>query len=177
MSKTSSEALGKKLSYELRHNPNNDRDEQGAVSLSDLTVLLNATVAEIEEAVRLDGKGRFEIAGGRVSAKYGHSVTIGNEILDEVTQPGILFHGSKESVVPLIREQGILPMGRNYVHLAKQVQGALDVASRRKGNSVLILVDANRMIQDGYKVYATVNSDILLTGSVPPAYILEYRSA
>ena len=129
------------MSYALRHNP----EKYGLVLAADgsaaLPVFLKAmnamhhfqpklTEEGIREVMENADKQRFEISKGRIRALYGHSFPMQVE-KTEAIPPDILYHGTANRFLNSIKEKGLLPMGRQYVHLSADVATALQVGLRR----------------------------------------------
>ena len=126
------ESLSKEISYALRHAPweyELELDEEGFVPIEQLLHALNeggnyvddrpVTKEDLEEIIRTSDKKRHEIVGGRIRALYGHSVP--QAIKKEIgTPPRIVYHGTTTDVLPKIKDSGILPMKRQYVHQPDQ---------------------------------------------------------
>ena len=72
----------------------------------------------LERIVREDDKQRFAFSEdrSRIRANQGHSVKVDVE-LETVVPPIMLFHGTGEKYVESIRQEGLKPRGRLYVHL------------------------------------------------------------
>lgn len=60
-------------------------------------------------------------------------------------------------------------MARHHVHLSPDLQTAIKVGSRR-GQPVILVVDAARMTADGH-VFMVSSNGVWLTDAVPVAYL------
>lgn len=69
-----------------------------------------------------------------------------------------------------ILEQGLQPMGRQYVHLSSEKDTAIIVGKRKDSNPVLLRVDSVQARNEGIKFYQG-NSKIWLSDNIPPKYI------
>jgi putative RNA 2'-phosphotransferase len=171
-------AASKFLAKVLRHNP-----ELGGVTLSPegwapiatleehtRTSRLPITRAIIDEIIRSSAKVRFEVSpdGEFIRALHGHSIDVE---LDYEAQPPppVLYHGTSQSALPSIRTQGLLPMGRKFVHLTTDVKDAKEVG-RRHGKLALLTVDSGRMAAEG-AVFYTPGNKVWLVDKVEPKYI------
>lgn len=105
----------------------------------------------IEAIALLDPKGRFEIRGHRIRARYGHSVPVEVEPLPGET-PRILYHGTPASNLNSILREGIRRMKRVRVHLSPTIEAAVEVGSRRSGVVAVIEVDVECLERMGYRV-------------------------
>ncbi|MBQ1492412.1 MAG: RNA 2'-phosphotransferase, partial [Blautia sp.] len=83
--------------------------------------------------------------------------------------PAVLYHGTSEASLSTILEEGLLPMGRLYVHLSKDVDTARKVGSRH-GKPVIFIVKAGQMQREGYGFYLSEN-EVWLTKTVPTRYL------
>lgn len=61
-------------------------------------------------------KKRYKIFNGKIKAYYGHSIPM-KIAKEEKVPPGILYHGTARRFLNSILENGLLPKGRQYVHL------------------------------------------------------------
>jgi len=167
----------KRLSLWLRHKP-----EQGGLTLSKegwaaIPAILEAferqgdilSRAEFDEIVRLDPKGRFEVEGDRVRARYGHSIE-----LEEKPHPGMppatLYHGTAPRFLPKILETGLRPMKRQYVHLSPDKKTAREVGRRRDREPAILIVAAHRAHEAGIQFYPR-GKGVWLSDPIPPEYL------
>lgn len=174
--------LGKKMCKMLRHKPEQYSlalDEYGWGSVDEILNALHKSpvwedVAEedIEETVRTDNKGRFELKDGYIRALYGHSFPV--RILKPVaTPPDVLYHGTSHRAAKLILEGGLLPMGRQYVHMSPDIVTAFQVGRRKEHVPVILKIDAACASKNGVIFYEG-NDITWLADKVPPQYISEY---
>jgi len=173
--------LSKLISGILRHFPEAFDivlDEEGFVEIRELVEKIRKkrkdlnwiTVEDVLEVVRKDEKGRFEVRGGRIRARYGHSVEIKAKYPEDKSSK-ILYHGTSERSLEGIFREGIKPMKRKYVHLSVNFSDAVEVGRRHGGKTVILVIDAECLRRKGHKVlYAS--EKVRLTDLVPPDCIL-----
>lgn len=171
--------LSKKISYVLRHAPweyELELDEQGWVSLEQLLLALreNRTwqglnEAHLREVVKRCEKKRFEITEGKIRALYGHSVPQKIVKLPD-TPPETLYHGTARRFIPAIREKGLLPQSRQYVHLSVDRETAKQVGGRHDAKPVLLEINALQAWNEGFRFYFG-NQKVWLADTVPSCYI------
>lgn len=154
--------MSKFLSGTLRHFP----DESGVVldeaGWTRYEELLEAAVSRyrwarpehVDAVIETDPKGRFERDDDRVRAAYGHSVEVELDDGGKDT-PEVLYHGTARRNVEPIREDGVVPKGRNEVYLSETIEGARDVG-KRHGDAVVFEVNASGLdvTERGDGVYA-----------------------
>lgn len=166
--------LSKRLAYTLRHNPaaaGVHLDDAGWVDVDDLLAGLadtSITRTDLERVVAGSDKQRFELAGNRIRARQGHSVPVDLD-LPPASPPTYLFHGTPRRSLPAILEQGLRKGDRHHVHLSPDVATATAVG-RRRGNAVVLRVDAAAMVDAGFTFFVTGNG-VWLTETVPPQYL------
>ena len=171
--------LSKFLSLILRHKPETIGiilDEHGWADVEELLHGIqksgrNIDLPLLERIVAENDKQRFSFSEDRkkIRANQGHSVQVDVE-LNPKEPPEVLFHGTVEKSRASIEEKGILKGNRLYVHLSGDVETALKVAARRKGERLIYEVDAGRMFRDGFLFYQSVNG-VWLTETVPAEYL------
>ncbi|WP_019947826.1 RNA 2'-phosphotransferase [Hymenobacter aerophilus] len=170
--------LSKLLSLVLRHNPAHlglTLDEQGWVAVD--TLLAQAQKQQVPltrevllHLVEISPKQRFRLSDDqqRIRASQGHSVAV--ELgYAPVTPPPVLYHGTATRNLAAIREQGLLKMSRQQVHLSTDEPTARQVGSRH-GPPTVLRVDAARMHAAGHPFYQADNG-VWLTDVVPPQYL------
>ena len=126
------------------------------------------TLSDLEEVNATSTKKRFEIVDGRIRAAQGHSIGV-DLGLSATVPPGVLFHGTVDRFLKAITEEGLKPMQRDHVHLSADRETATDVGQRR-GQPVILEVDAGRMHADGCAFYLASNG-VWLTAQVLPRYL------
>ncbi|AFA39262.1 RNA:NAD 2''-phosphotransferase [Pyrobaculum oguniense TE7] len=151
--------ISKLLSLALRHNPSvlgitldsHGWAEIGAVLRGLEKFGLPVSEEPLRALVVADDKGRFEIAGGKIRARYGHSIDVDIEYeIDETSTT--LYHGTTADNLPSIKALGILSMKRKFVHLAADVDTACVNAARRP-SPIVIEVDAECLRSSGVVIY------------------------
>lgn len=173
-------SLSKAMSKALRHQPERlgiTLAPDGSVAMDVLLRALNQrggwprpiTEDDIMHVVEHGTKQRFAIEDGRIRARYGHSIPLRVEYR-EADPPAVLYHGTAERNLDSIMVDGLLPMGRQVVHLSADVETARMVGSRHGGHTVILQVDAKTAARDGIRFYQG-NSDTWLADAVPPAYL------
>jgi putative RNA 2'-phosphotransferase len=165
----------KYLSYILRHNPekaNLKLEKDGWVLISDILKNINISMSEIEEIVALDDKQRFSFDSNKTKlrANQGHSVNIDIHFKKEIP-PVVLYHGTSKRFLSSILKSGLDKRNRQYVHLSPDEKTAYDVGIRH-GEPIILKINCNTMVQDGYDFFLSENG-VWLTDNIPPKYIFE----
>ncbi len=180
MSKKHTE-ISKFLSYVLRHKPeaiNLFLDKEGWAIISELILcsvkegyILNNNL--IRNIVDSSDKKRFMISddGLQIRATQGHSTQQVNILYNEKMPPDILYHGTATRFIPSIREQGLIPLSRQYVHLSPDEYTAIQVGQRH-GKPVVLKIRALNMYEQGFKFFLAENG-VWLTNTVPYQFIQE----
>lgn len=125
---------------------------------------------ELVEVVETNDKQRFsfDASGELIRANQGHSVEVDLQ-LEQREPPDVLYHGTVERFLPSILSGGLDRGNRHHVHLSKDMETARKVGARR-GNPVILKVDARKMHGDGYTFFVSVNG-VWLTNAVPLSYL------
>ena len=175
-------ALSKTVSHALRHEPwvyELELDEAGWVpldallrALRDLRRWRDVRYDDLVRMVASSAKRRYEIDGDRIRALYGHSVP-GRIALVSADPPEVLFHGTSPAAWASIRERGLVPMGRQYVHLSVDVETARQVGRRKSAEPVLLRVRAGAAARDGVRFWQG-NEMTWLADGVPAEYLTRY---
>src|ERR1041385_3103252 len=124
---------------------------------------------ELEFLIRWDPKGRFEVEGERIRARYGHSLE-----LEEKPHPGkpptTLFHGTPKRYVAKILETGLRPMKRQDVHLSPDKKTGREGGRRRDQEPAILVVDAHGAHETGIQFYPR-GKGIWLSDPIPPGFL------
>lgn len=171
--------LSKEISYALRHAPweyELELDENGWVSVKQLLTALNesdkwenVTVEDLEYMIENSDKKRHELVEGKIRALYGHSIP--KRIAKEITEPpAILYHGTARRFLESIEDIGLLPKGRQYVHLSNDIETALQVGKRHDDKPVILEINAKKAWDEEIKFYLG-NDKVWLADNIPSKYI------
>ena len=171
--------LSKFLSLVLRHQPEKvhlQLEPEGWLNIEQLIENAGRIGRKFDrdtllEIVETNDKKRFCISedGLKIRASQGHSVKNVELGMKPTTPPQILYHGTVQNFLKSIRDSGLSKQNRNHVHLSADRATAETVGSRR-GIPVLLIVDAERMHQDGLPFYLSDNK-VWLTDCVPVEYL------
>lgn len=167
--------LSKRLSYLLRHNPENlDMDTYGWVSVDEILNKLDVTFVILDEIVKDDDKNRYSFneTKNKIRANQGHTIDV-DLGLKETIPLKYLYHGTSPIYYKdIIKSGGLSKMKRNHVHLSKDKETAYTVGKRHSKHldPLILIIDAEKMYKDGYKFYLSDNG-VWLTEYVPKKYI------
>lgn len=163
--------LSKEISYALRHAPweyELEMDEEGWVPVEQLLDALhkeekwrNISENDLVIMIQKSEKKRHEIFSGKIKAHYGHSIPM-KIAKEEKVPPEVLYHGTARRFLNSIREKGLLPKGRQYVHLSQDVETAHAVESipAKSGNNTINLSEYDLII-NGKNVGTFTNERIV----------------
>lgn len=176
------EELSKEISYALRHAPweyNLEMDEDGWVPVIQLLSALHMSEKwkdinenSLIEMIMKSKKKRHEIKNGKIRAFYGHSIPM-KILKDEKCPPNYLYHGTARRNLDFIKEKGLLPQNRQYVHLSQDIETAQNVGKRHDDRPIILLINAKEAYEGGIKFYYG-NEKVWLADNVPYKYIREY---
>jgi putative RNA 2'-phosphotransferase len=170
--------VSKYLSKHLRHEPERlglTLAPGGWVNVDDLLAACSRngfaiSRADLEEVVATNDKQRFSFDpdGACIRANQGHSTTV-DLLLEPLSPPDVLYHGTTENSVPEILASGLFKMARHHVHLSSDLATARKVGARH-GRPVVLVVNATSMARDGHVFFCSANG-VWLVDSVPPQYL------
>ena len=126
--------------------------------------------AELDELVATNDKKRFAFNddGTLIRASQGHSVEV--ELgYQPAEPPAVLYHGTVDRLLELIRNKGLLRGARHHVHLSADGETAQRVGARR-GKPVVLIIDAAAMVSAAHLFYRSENG-VWLTEHVPTRFI------
>lgn len=170
--------IGKFISLILRHKPEIIKiklDKNGWANVEELIKGIAKTERDfninlLKEIVETNNKKRYEFNEDftKIRACQGHSVNVDVELLP-AEPPKILYHGTADRFLASIRAKGLKKMNRQYVHLSKDYETAVNVGARH-GQVVVIKVLAEKMHKDGKKFFISKNG-VWLTGDIDVKYL------
>lgn len=117
-----------------------------------------------------NGKRRYEIVDGRIRALFGHSEGVREVSYQPATPPEILYHGTTKSTLPIIRQQGLKAMRRQYVHFAINTLRAGNVAARHGDIPIILSIRAGDAHRAGIVFYHPEDEHYLCE-ALPPEFI------
>jgi putative RNA 2'-phosphotransferase len=172
--------LSRAVSHALRHEPwlyELELDEEGWAPVGQLLTALNekggdwksVNRATLERMLASAAKRRHELDGDRIRALYGHSVP-GRVQRRQATPPERLFHGTAPETWVEIQVHGLLPMGRQFVHLSVDRETAASVGGRKSDQPILVRIDAPAAALAGTTFYEG-NKLVWLADCVPARFI------
>lgn len=178
MNETQKKKISKFLSLVLRHQPEIIRltlDENGWAKVEELiskstNFSQSFTFQELEEIVETNDKKRFIFNEDKtkIRANQGHSIDIDLAVKPQ-QPPEFLYHGTAQSSVDAILENGIEKRSRQHVHLSQDKETATKVGMRH-GKPIILTIDTGKMSKDGILFYLSENN-VWLTDFVDPKYI------
>jgi putative RNA 2'-phosphotransferase len=170
--------ISKFLSLVLRHKPQTigiTLDPEGWVPVEDLLAAAarhgrSITREQLDEVVATNDKKRFAFSpdSGLIRANQGHSVEVDLGLVP-LEPPELLYHGTVERFLDSIREKGLVRGNRHHVHLSADRETAARVGQRR-GQPVVLVVEAGRMQRDGHQFFRSDNG-VWLTEAVPAIFL------
>lgn len=174
------ERISRFLSYLLRHRPTDHPlafDSQGFAGWREIVATVQArlpdvTEDEIRAVIQGSNKKRFELAGEKIRATYGHSFPV-DLTLQSVEPPAELYHGTARDLAQSILRDGLQPRGRQYVHLSRTVDEALAVGGRRDPFPAIIVVAAKTAHARGVRFFSS--GPLFLAEKVPAEFLSSYR--
>lgn len=172
--------LSRLVSQILRHEPwlyELELDADGWISVDDLLAAIKQNTSRwpavaVEDLVQIIAqaeKKRHEIKEGKIRALYGHSIP-GKLIKRSAEPPEYLYHGTTPELIEPIQAQGLLPMGRHYVHLSVDRKTAQQVGKRKSTQPIILTIRANEAYQNKIQFYQG-NDMIWLADNVPASFI------
>ncbi|MBB6571588.1 RNA 2'-phosphotransferase [Kribbella sandramycini] len=143
----------------------------GWAAIGDVLRVLGMERGRLDRAVVENDKRRLQVDGERIRACQGHSLAgmpVRREALENswerVYPEELLWHGTTERVVPVIRREGLKPGRRTHVHLVPEIGSP--VGRQTKVDVWLGVVSVN------LAVYRAPNG-VLLVREVPAGAIVD----
>ena len=170
---------GKKLAWLLRHDKESfDKgliDEYGWRKVDEIIKNYYYTSDLLQEIVDTNNKQRYEYNEDKtkIRARQGHSILVDVELkeADISYKKPYLYHGTSAKYLDDIKEDGLLPQTRQYVHLSPDEETAINVGKRHGGETYVIVINALQMIEDGEKIYIS-NNGVYNVKKVEPKYFV-----
>ena len=170
------ERFSRWMSYVLRHNPARyglQPDRHGYVDLETFFSIAKRRYPTVDEhqlrnLIETSGSGRFEVAGNRLRARYGHSISV-EPAGPPVDPPRRLYHVAEVVHTQAILAQGLVPMDRRMVHLSETIEDALAIARRKTDQPVMFSVLAQEAAAAGIAFYR--EGRVYLAAHIPAQFL------
>lgn len=128
------------------------------------------------EIVEKDAQGRFDIFRGNVRARAGHRFPVRPGPEPMASLPEYFYHGTSRNSVDGISRDGILRMGKAYVHLASTMARARRVGLRKSPDPAIFWVRARDAQSEGVRFWNSgqkaQDGEIILSDEVPPQFVV-----
>jgi putative RNA 2'-phosphotransferase len=167
--------IGKKISYLLRHNPEDlVMDNKGYVNVKSLLNKVGITQEDLDHIVDTNDKKRLAYNDDKtkIRASQGHTIKV-DVGLKKQRPPRKLYHGtSLDSYEKIKKSCGLSKMKRLHVHLTDDKNVAYSVGKRysKYKDPVMLEIDSAKMYADGFDFYLSDNG-VWLVDNVPFEYV------
>lgn len=171
--------LSRLLALVLRHRPEEvglTLDAGGFAPLQTLAQALAAqpgwesvAVADLVTVADADPR-RYEVRDGMIRARYGHTVS-GAQPGEPAYPPEWLYHGTSPAAAAAMRTEGLLPQGRQHVHLSTTPALAREIAQRHTPEADVATVFARRAHAAGLE-FRRAGPTVYLTARIAPEFLL-----
>jgi hypothetical protein len=74
-------------------------------------------------------------------------------IMSVIEPPKVLYHGTTPEAIEAIKSHGLIPMGRQYVHLSVNIEIAQQVGQRKAKSPVILTIKSLEAFQSELKFY------------------------
>ena len=168
----------------LRHFPENygvKLDEHGWVKIYNIIPVIRAqrrnfwwlTPYHIESLVRTDPKERYQINGeNEIRASYGHTIPVNMD--DQPTEgvPDRLYYQTTEEELEFIRETGISPSDKSWIHLSLTPRQAYVSGMFHIDSPTVVEIDVVGLRESGGGVYMATH-EVFVVNQIPPEFVKE----
>ncbi|MCL4341396.1 MAG: RNA 2'-phosphotransferase [Candidatus Thermoplasmatota archaeon] len=178
------ESAGRILAGMLRHFPENygvHLNDHGWLKIYTIVPVIRAqkksmwwlTPFHIEALVLTDPKGRYQINDhGEIRATYGHTIPVLMDDLPHDNIPELLYYQTTDEELEFIRETGISPSDKSWVHLSLTPRQAYISGLFHIDSPAVVPIDTVKLIESGTMVYRS-NADVFLVEFIPPEFVLD----
>jgi putative RNA 2'-phosphotransferase len=135
---------------------------------------LGIEAVHLLEIISKDPQHRFELFCGTVRAKAGHKYKV-EPTSDPLLPPEFLYHGTSSKSFASIRSNGILPMGKAYVHLSSTVARARIIGLRKSKTPVILRVKSLEAHSVGIRFWRSgqisPDGEVFLSDYIPSSLV------
>jgi putative RNA 2'-phosphotransferase len=154
------EKLGRTMAGILRHGRFElEMDDQGFVRIADIVKVVQDNndrmhwlrPHHIIALATTDPKGRYQVAGDKVRATYGHTIKLDLKLPTDNIPPELYYPATNEEA-DLILEAGLFPSDRAMVHLSLSYDDAFNAGKVRVDNPVILAIDTVKCADEGFEI-------------------------
>jgi len=122
--------------------------------------------------VLTDDKGRYQLdmENKKVRATYGHSIKVDLSDLPTDNIPEKLYYPTTQEEYEYIKEIGLQPGDRKWVHLSKTYRDAYIAGLHRVEEPIILEIDTKKAIENGYQIYRAAKT-VFIASQIPPEFI------
>ena len=176
------ERFSRWMAYVLRHNPERyglQTDQHGFVDLDEFMKIAqrrhpDMTLDRLRLLITSGRAARFELAGDRVRARYGHSIPV-EPVGPPVEPPVQLYYGTDAVRLEALLSSGLNPHDRRLLHLSETVDEALAIARRKSEQPAVVCVRAREASEAGVSFY--LESAVYLASFIPARFLERFAPA
>ncbi len=177
-------SIGRILAGMLRHFPENygiRLDSHGYARIYSIVPAIKSqkrrygwlTPLHIESLGKTDEKGRYQVSDrGEIRATYDHTIPVDLSDLPVDEIPDVVYYQTTPEEYDLIRETGINPSDKTYIHLSSTFRKAYVSGRFHVENPLIIGISTERM-RDMEKPVYRASREVFLTLEIPPECIEE----
>ena len=173
----SAERFSRWMSYVLRHNPERyglQPDRHGFVNLGEFLQVAARRYPDlgpdrIRTLIEAGGSSRFEVAGDRLRARYGHFIRV-EPVGPPAEPPPFLYFGTEAEASSAILAEGLKPADRSSLHLSTTLDEARTIASRKTASVAVFRVLAQEASKAGVAFFR--EGELFLTAHVPAQFLV-----
>jgi putative RNA 2'-phosphotransferase len=123
----------------------------------------------IQALVATDPRSRYQIDGGMIRAKYGHSIDVNLDDLP-LADADEFFYPVTEEEADIVLESGIRPIDRKKVHLSTTIAKAVEAGSVRSEHPLILRVDGLKARESGVEIYQA-SDDVCVTDTIDAEFL------
>ena len=151
-------------------------DAAGWTSVDEVLRVIGFDRERLVQVVRDNTKQRLQLDGDRIRACQGHSTDNPFVRVDALEKSWRrydadekFFHGTRADLVPVIRRDGLKPMGRTHVHCAASPDSRV---GKRASVDVLLVIEPTLVRAEDLDIFVSPNG-VILVRRVPPSAIVD----
>lgn len=177
-------AIGRILAGMLRHFPGNygiRLDSHGYARIYSIVPAIKAqkrrygwlTPLHIESLGLTDEKGRYQVNEKKeIRATYDHTIPVDLSDLPTSDIPEMVYYQTTPEEYELIRETGISPSDKTYIHMSSTFRKAYVSGRFHVDNPLIIGINRTKMEMADKPIYRA-SKEVFLAMEIPPECIVE----